>query len=209
MARATSSYAVEKSGNEVIFSVVAAEKRVPIIRRILISFGFFLIIWNVIGTKSDVGFVLAVVGAIADCIVAGDLVRWADKKHRGEGGSFKVSSQGIFFNSGESVSVDRIHRLILRNTFSDVVIPYSVGGMVGGGSGMAGAAMATGAAVGNAMAVGLTQAAIADKNRNMAIGYRLDVEYGGNAKTLASGMTETTAYGLMQDVGQVLRLSGS
>ena len=209
MARATSSYAVEKSGNEVIFSVVAAEKRVPIIRRILISFGFFLIIWNVIGTKSDVGFVLAIVCAIAAYIIAGILVLWADKKHRGEGGSFKVSSQGIFFNSGESVSVDRIHRLILRNTFSDVVIPYSVGGMVGGGSGMAGAAMATGAAVGNAMAVGLTQAAIADKNRNMAIGYRLDVEYGGNAKTLASGMTETTAYGLMQDVGQVLRLSGS
>ena len=209
MARATSSYAVEKSGNEVIFSVVAAEKRVPIIRRILISFGFFLIIWNVIGTKSDVGFVLAIVGTIAAYIIAGKMVLWADKKHRGEGGSFKVSSQGIFFNSGESVSVDRIHRLILRNTFSDVVIPYSVGGMVGGGSGMAGAAMATGAAVGNAMAVGLTQAAIADKNRNMAIGYRLDVEYGGNAKTLASGMTETTAYGLMQDVGQVLRLSGS
>ena len=209
MARATSSYAVEKSGNEVIFSVVAAEKRVPIIRRILISFGFFLIIWNVIGTKSDVGFVLAIVGAIAAYIIAGKMVLWADKKHRGEGGSFKVSSQGIFFNSGESVSVGRIHRLILRNTFSDVVIPYSVGGMVGGGSGMAGAAMATGAAVGNAMAVGLTQAAIADKNRNMAIGYRLDVEYGGNAKTLASGMTETTAYGLMQDVGQVLRLSGS
>ena len=209
MARATSSYAVEKSGNEVIFSVVAAEKRVPIIRRILISFGFFLIIWNVIGTKSDVGFVLAIVGAIAAYIIAGKMVLWADKKHRGEGGSFKVSSQGIFFNSGESVSVDRIHRLILRNTFSDVVIPYSVGGMVGGGSGMAGAAMATGAAVGNAMAVGLTQAAIADKNRNMAIGYRLDVEYGGNEKTMASGMTETTAYGLMQDVGQVLRLSGS
>ena len=209
MARATSSYAVEKSGNEVIFSVVAAEKRVPIIRRILISFGIILIIWNVIGTKSDVGFVLAIVGAIAAYIIAGKMVLWADKKHRGEGGSFKVSSQGIFFNSGESVSVDRIHRLILRNTFSDVVIPYSVGGMVGGGSGMAGAAMATGAAVGNAMAVGLTQAAIADKNRNMAIGYRLDVEYGGNAKTLASGMTETTAYGLMQDVGRVLRLSGS
>ena len=209
MARVTSSYAVEKSGNEVIFSVVAAEKRVPIIRRILISFGFFLIIWNVIGRKRDVGFVLAIVGAIAAYISAGKMVLWADKKHRGEGGSFKVSSQGIFFNSGESVSVDRIHRLILRNTFSDVVIPYSVGGMVGGGSGMAGAAMATGAAVGNAMAVGLTQAAIADKNRNMAIGYRLDVEYGGNAKTLASGMTETTAYGLMQDVGQVLRLSGS
>ena len=89
------------------------------------------------------------------------------------------------------------------------MIPYAVGGMVGGGSGIAGATMATGAAIGNALAGGLAQAAIADKNRNMAIGYRLDVEYAGNAKTLASGMTETTAYGLMQDVGRVLRLSGS
>ena len=78
MARATSSYAVEKSGNEVIFSVVAAEKRVPIIRRILISFGFFLIIWNVIGTKSDVGFVLAIVGAIAAYIIAGKMVLYLE-----------------------------------------------------------------------------------------------------------------------------------
>ena len=208
MARATSSYKFEQSGDEVIFSVVAAEKRIPIIRRILISIVCFFAFMGIFGT-SDIVFISSIVGAIAVFIIAGKLVVWSDKKYRGQGGNFKASPRGIVFNNEESVSVERIHRLILRNTFSDVVIPYAVGGMVGGGSGIAGATMATGAAIGNALAGGLAQAAIADKNRNMAIGYRLDVEYAGNAKTLASGMTETTAYGLMQDVGRVLRLSGS
>ena len=208
MARATSSYKFEQSGDEVIFSVVAAEKRIPIIRRILISIVCFFAFMGIFGT-SNVVFISSIVGAIAVFIIAGKLVVWSDKKYRGQGGNFKASPRGIVFNNEESVSVERIHRLILRNNFSDVVIPYAVGGMVGGGSGIAGATMATGAAIGNALAGGLAQAAIADKNRNMAIGYRLDVEYAGNAKTLASGMTETTAYGLMQDVGRVLRLSGS
>ena len=208
MARATSSYKFEQSGDEVIFSVVAAEKRIPIIRRILISIVCFFAFMGIFGT-SDIVFISSIVGAIAVFIIAGKLVVWSDKKYRGQGGNFKASPRGIVFNNEESVSVERIHRLILRNTFSDVVIPYAVGGMVGGGSGIAGVTMATGAAIGNALAGGLAQAAIADKNRNMAIGYRLDVEYAGNAKTLASGMTETTAYGLMQDVGRVLRLSGS
>ena len=208
MARATSSYKFEQSGDEVIFSVVAAEKRIPIIRRILISIVCFFAFMGIFGT-SNVVFISSIVGAIAVFIIAGKLVVWSDKKYRGQGGNFKASPHGIIFNNEESVSVERIHRLILRNNFSDVVIPYAVGGMVGGGSGIAGVTMATGAAIGNALAGGLAQAAIADKNRNMAIGYRLDVEYAGNAKTLASGMTETTAYGLMQDVGRVLRLSGS
>ena len=208
MARATSSYKFEQSGDEVIFSVVAAEKRIPIIRRILISIVCFFAFMGIFGT-SNVVFISSIVGAIAVFIIAGKLVVWSDKKYRGQGGNFKAAPRGIIFNNEESVSVERIHRLILRNNFSDVVIPYAVGGMVGGGSGIAGATMATGAAIGNALAGGLAQAAIADKNRNMAIGYRLDVEYAGNAKTLASGMTETTAYGLMQDVGRVLRLSGS
>ncbi len=208
MARATSSYRSEQSGDEVFFSVVAAEKRIPIIRRILISIFCFFAFMGIFG-KSDIVFISSIVGAIAAYIIMGVMVIWADKKYRGTGGSFKASSQGIVLNNGENVPVNKIHRLILRNNFSDVVIPYSTGGMVGGGTGMAGATMATGAAIGNAMAVGLTQAAIADKNRNTAIGYRLDVEFGGNAKTLANGMTETTAYGLMQDVGQALRLSGS
>lgn len=202
MARATSSYKFEQSGDEVIFSVVAAEKRIPIIRRILISIVCFFAFMGIFGT-SNVVFISSIVGAIAVFIIAGKLVVWSDKKYRGQGGNFKASPRGIIFNNEESVSVERIHRLILRNNFSDVVIPYAVGGMVGGGSGIAGATMATGAAIGNALAGGLAQAAIADKNRNMAIGYRLDVEYAGNAKTLASGMTETTAYGLMQDVGRV------
>lgn len=208
MTRATSSYKSDQSGDEFSFSVIAAEKRVPIIRRILTSFFFMILLFNILGTSNKM-LVFVIFGTIAFYIILGKMVIWSDKKHRGEGGSFKASPQGIVLDNGESISTDKIHRLIIRNNFSDVVIPYSAGGMVGGGSGMTGAAMATGAAIGNAMAAGLTQVAIADKNRNTAIGYRLDVEFGGNAKTLASGMTETTAYGLMQDVGKVLHLSGA
>jgi hypothetical protein len=39
------------------------------------------------------------------------------------------------------------------------------------------------------------------------ISYRLDAEHGGKATTLAGGLNETTAYGLMTDVSNILGLS--
>lgn len=50
MARTTSSYQFEQAGDECLFSVVPAEKRIPMVRRILGSFGvvvvFFKCFWS-------------------------------------------------------------------------------------------------------------------------------------------------------------------
>lgn len=208
MARATSSYKVDQVGDDFVFSVEAAEKRVPVIRVLFFSFLFCILLWNVLGGR-DVGFLIAIVGAFFVYFAFRKIFIELDKKGRGQGGLFKVSRSGIELSDGVHISVDRIHRLILRNSFSDVVIPYSAGGVVAGGSGVVGLGMAMGASVGNALSAGLTQAAIADKNRNISIGYRLDVEFGGSAKTLATGMTETTAYGLLRDVGKILNLAAT
>lgn len=141
--------------------------------------------------KGDLGFIVGCALFVGLYFGIGKFIVAADKKHRGQGGGFKASSRGVVLSTGEEIPVERIHRLILRNSFSNVNIPLVVGG--------------TGAV--GAMSVGLGQAAIADQNRNIAIGYKLDVEFGGSARTLASGMTETTAYGLMKDVGGILRLA--
>ena len=141
--------------------------------------------------KGDLGFIVGCALFVGLYFGIGKFIVAADKKHRGQGGGFKASSRGVVLSTGEEIPVERIHRLILRNSFSNVNIPLVVGG--------------TGAV--GAMSVGLGQAAIADQNRNIAIGYKLDVEFGGSARTLASGMTETTAYGLMKDVGSILRLT--
>lgn len=191
MGRITSSYTFEQSGDEFLFKVVAAENRVPVIRRIFLAFVIAALLGYALNFKGDLGFIVGCVLFVGLYFGIGKFIVAADKKHRGQGGGFKASSRGVVLSTGEEIPVERIHRLILRNSFSNVNIPLVVGG--------------TGAV--GAMSVGLGQAAIADQNRNIAIGYKLDVEFGGSARTLASGMTETTAYGLMKDVGGILRLA--
>ena len=176
-------------------------------RRLIIANGGGLIGWlvvqGVIGndTLSVIGYIAA---AFATYQWFGNFMASRDKKTRGTGGSFVASPAGIELVGSETIAPDRIHRLVLRNAFSNVAVPHVVGGVIAGGTGMVGAGAAVGAAVGNASGALLVEAAQKDLQRNTAIGYKLDVEFGGSAKTLASGMTETTAYGLMQDVGKVL-----
>ena len=191
MARTTSSYKFERSGDEFLFKVVAAENRVPVIRRLFLAFVISALLGYALSFKGDLGFLMGCALFVGLYIGIGKFIVAADKKHRGQGGSFKASHRGVVLSNGEEIPVERIHRLILRNSFSDVSVP-----LVTGGTGMVGA-----------MSVGLGQAAIADQNRNIAIGYKLVVEFGGSARTLASGLTETTAYGLMKDVGGVLGLT--
>lgn len=191
MGRITSSYTFEKSGDDFLFKIVGAENRVPVIRRLFLAFLISALLGYALPFKGDLGFVIGCALFVGFYIGIGKFIAAADKKHRGQGGSFKASSRGVVLSTGEEIPVERIHRLILRNSFSNVNIPLVVGG-----TGTVGA-----------MSAGLGQAAIADHNRNIAIGYKLDVEFGGSARTLASGMTETTAYGLMKDVGGVLRLA--
>jgi hypothetical protein len=130
----------------------------------------------------------------------------SDQKKRGASGTFVASQSGIELPSGKKIETDQIHRLLIRNEFSNDVIPYAGGGLIVGGTGAMGAGASVGSAVGAALANSLAVAAQMDHQRNSAIGYKLDAEFAGNAETLAGGMTETTAFGLMQNVGKTLGL---
>ena len=108
------------------------------------------------------------------------------------GGTFIVSPEGIDIN-GEFVSVSRLHRLILRNDFiseggANSVIVYNP------------------ASIGSSLAAATENVRAKRHNEAAAVSYMLCVEYGGRSTTLAGGMTEITAYGLMQDVGRILQL---
>ncbi len=205
MANSTSSYQAEDlGGGRTRFIVTAAASRKPIGRAIILG----VIGWGgggalIGGWHSLFSYFGAIAGAYAGFVLLRKFALAADAKKRGNGGSFVASANGVELSSGKVINTDLIHRLILRNAFSDLDVPY-VGGttVVAGTSGMAMAG-----AAGAAYAQGLAAVAQADIRRGTLIGYKLDVEFGGNAVTLASGMTETTAYGLMQDVGKILGLA--
>ncbi len=123
-----------------------------------------------------------------------------------ESTSFLASPDGIMIN-GSRLSTGDIHRLILRNhvdgsqiagpSFQGPAVAYNAGTMAGAVGASAHAAFAGVAATGEMLA----------QRRRMKIqriAYRLDAEAGGKATTLACGMDETTAYGLMTDVANIL-----
>jgi hypothetical protein len=102
--------------------------------------------------------------------------------------SFEVTPAGITISGGE-IHRDGIHRLILRNHISGAEqdqtssSPVLVGGMT-----------AVAGAVGRNYGKKLAR-----------VSWRLDVDARGQAYTLAGGLDETTAYGLMSDVERSLK----
>ncbi|WIG55787.1 MAG: hypothetical protein OJF61_001575 [Rhodanobacteraceae bacterium] len=120
--------------------------------------------------------------------------------------SFLVGSDSIVIN-GNRLPANDIHRLILRNhvdgsqiagpSVQGPVVAYNAGTLTGAVGASAHAMVAATAATGEILA----------QRRRMKIqriAYRLDAEAGGKAVTLACGMDETTAYGLMTDVANIL-----
>lgn len=120
--------------------------------------------------------------------------------------TFLVSQDGIAIN-GRKLPANDIHRLILRNhvdgsqivgpSFQGPVVAYDV-------SSATGAVAASSLAI--AAGVAATGEVLAQRRRMkiQRIAYRLDAELGGKAVTLACGMDETTAFGLMTDVANIL-----
>lgn len=118
---------------------------------------------------------------------------------------FVASPEGLELAGNERVATAKIHRLILRNQYTNAQVPFSGGGgIVAGGTGAVGMGLAAGAVMSNAMSNFAQVSAAQGIGRNALTGYHLDVESGGVAKTLAGGMSESTAYGLLQDVGNAL-----
>lgn len=194
----TSSYQPEPlDGGAVRFHVTAAEKRLPVFRAVIVGM--------CIGVVP--ALFLAIPGFIAGTVAGFFIFRAAaaagDRRKRGGDSIFTASPAGLE-RAGTAIPIDRIHRLVMRNVFSGQTVPYSNMGIIAGGTGLVGGAVIAAAASVNMATSAVNVADAIDRKQAADVGYKLDVEFQGKALTLAGGMTETTAYGLMQEVGNVL-----
>lgn len=145
-------------------------------------------------TNSFVMLLRFAVGVVGGWFVRQWVNRWfAAKvdKLRSPGGSFVVSP-GAIEAGGATITREQLHRLIVRNGVPDIQ-----GGAVAVDTGTMYSSMAAGAA--NDRAV--------NRARAMLVSYMLCAESGGRSHTLAGGMNEVTAHGLLTDVSRVLGLT--
>lgn len=136
-------------------------------------------------------FVIGIAGA---WFVRGWVNRWfAGKvdKLRSPGGTFVVSREAIETASG-TIAREQLHRLIVRNGVPDIE-----GGAVAVDTGTMYSSMQAGAA--NDRAV--------NRARARMVSYMLCAESGGRSYTLAGGMNEVTAHGLLTDVSRTIGLA--
>jgi hypothetical protein len=113
-------------------------------------------------------------------------------KVRAPGGSFVVSPTGIESN-GTAIGREQLHRLILRNGVPDVSeeVVVNTGTVYSG------------------MAAGAANDRAANRAKAARVSYMLCAEHGGRSTTLAGGMTEVTASGLLTDVSKTLTPSAN
>lgn len=177
----SSEYHKKKDGDIVMFDVKPApcpknKSALFIAVPILLIFAVSLLVFGVTGI---VLFVL-IVGAVA---YLGFHKDWRPAAHRSSS-TFSVSTTEVEWN-GRTFKKEDIRRLLIRNGMSKNEV--------------ANAFIASGARGTGAFAVGQQYRA-----KIAAVTNSLDLETGGNAYTLAGGMSETTAFGLMTDVGRIL-----
>ncbi len=142
-------------------------------------------------------FLRFVVAAVGGWFVRKWVNKWFASrvdKIRAPGGNFVVSAAGIEASDGTTITSDQLHRLIVRNGVPDIqggAVAVNTGGFYSG--------MQAGAA--NDRAV--------NRARALAVSYMVCAEHGGRSTTLAGGMTEVTANGLLTDVSRVMGLAVS
>lgn len=113
-----------------------------------------------------------------------------------------IETDGQIVTTGNHrFAVAKIHRLVLRNHILDVEIA-SRRQLVVGGSGM-GPALASGALAAGELLGGLIRSWGALTGE---LCYRLDLETGGRVYTLAGGLDQITAYGLLVDLSGAVGL---
>lgn len=112
-------------------------------------------------------------------------------KVRSPGGTFVVAPTHIETVSAGSITREQLHRLIVRNGVPDVAEPIVVN---------------TGS-VYSGMAAGAQNDRMANRAKAATVAYMLCAEHGGRSVTLAGGMTEVTAHGLLTDVSRILSLA--
>jgi hypothetical protein len=111
---------------------------------------------------------------------------WRPKAHKTKA-TFRVTPSAIE-TSGRTFNKEDIHRLIVRNGVTDLVERQRLK-----------TEFAHGGAAGAATVAGYEQMKTLSK-----IAHSLDLEAGGKAYTLAGGMDEPTAFGLLKDVRKVI-----
>lgn len=214
-----SSYKMETLSNgKVKFSVIGERSKqliaAPLYLSFLFAFGGLYIVASaldaVFRVQSDFGVaVLLGMGMLFAIYVFRFVRRKAtqiDAKKRKCGGTFVASSSGIQ-TASQFIPMDDIHRLVVTNTFAEVVMSSGAGGFIVGGKGPLGFTTAmTSVAVSGAFAV-IEESKRRRLKHLTEIAYMLNVEHGGKQTTLAGGMDVPTVNGLLQEVGKVLRFS--
>jgi hypothetical protein len=114
-------------------------------------------------------------------------------KVRYPGGTFVISPSGVEGASGPSNTREQLHRLIVRNGVPEVqeAVVVNTGTVYSG------------------MQSGAQNDRTANRAKAATVSYMLCAEAGGRSTTLAGGMTEVTAHGLLTDVSRVLNLGAS
>jgi hypothetical protein len=112
-------------------------------------------------------------------------------KVRFPGGTFVVSPEGIESASGPAIGRTALHRLVVRNGIPEVQE----------------AAVVNTGSVYSGMASGAQNDRIANRYKAGLVSWMLCAEAGGRSTTLAGGMTEVTANGLLTDTSRVLGLA--
>lgn len=144
------------------------------------------------GTSSVLFFLRFVVAAAGAWYLRKWINRWFASridKVRSPGGNFVVSSTAIEASDGTTITAEQLHRLIVRNGIPDIQ-----GGAVAVNTGTFYSGMQAGAA--NDRAV--------NRARALAVSYMVCAEHGGRSTTLAGGMSEVTANGLLTDVSRAM-----
>lgn len=112
-------------------------------------------------------------------------------KIRCPGGTFVVSPARIETPDGACITREQLHRLIVRNGVPDVAKPIVVN---------------TGS-VYSGMASPAQNDRMANRAKAATVAFMLCAEHGGRLVTLAGGMNEVTAHGLLTDVSRILSLA--
>ena len=179
MASTGSEYQKRQDGSATIFTVTPG--KVPKFTTMIGvgAFSVLLGLGTMSGVSGGIGFVMLLMGGFAAWYGWTRDIR--PKEHR-KPSTFRVTPAEIEAN-GTTFHKDNIHRLILRNGITDQEL----------------------------LQVSTTSAAamagMAYKARVGLIANALTVEAGGKSTVLAGGMDETTAYGLLADVGKVLNFN--
>lgn len=181
----TSQYSKSPDQGATTFSVEPAGAPLPVVE-ILYFAGVCFFVFNF---STTFGFYL---GLFATVLWYFTMYKSPKARKYRQSASFVVSSEGVDAG-GRKFSKAEIHRLIIRNHISGAESSSMmfVGGNAGsqfvGGMAVAGAVMKQ------------------KRLRKLAeVSYRLDLESGGQAITLAGGLTDTTAFGLMKEVCSII-----